>query len=109
MLNQWLKGLKFMGRKSYDIEKNTGLSPLAKEYIKLVVTEQLSGVQEEIKAVFSELKVAISSTDNGSALNKRMDDIVSKIDYLEKRYKEDDKFTLTKAKMINFIEEQDIK
>jgi len=98
-----------MARKSYDIEKNTELKPLAKEYIKLVVAEQLDILHEEIKAIFSELRIAISNSTVNVGLDTRMDDIVSKIDYLEKRYKEDDKFTLTKAKMINFIEDQGIK
>lgn len=109
MLYRWVRGIKNMVKKSYEIEKNTELNALAKEYIKLVVSEHIEKMQEEFRVIFSELRIAISKNSNDQGYDKRMDDIVSKLEYLEKRYKEDDKFTLTKAKMINFMEEQGIK
>ena len=38
----------------------------------------------------------------------KVDDNTKRIDKLEARYKEDDKFTLTRAKIINFLEENNI-
>jgi hypothetical protein len=38
-----------------------------------------------------------------------VDDLQKKMAYLEARYKEDDKFTLTKSKMINFMVQEGIK
>ena len=37
-----------------------------------------------------------------------VDDNAKRIDKLEARYKEDDKFTITRAKIINFLEENNI-
>ena len=39
---------------------------------------------------------------------QQVDDNAKRIDELEARYKEDDKFTITRAKIINFLEENNI-
>ena len=47
--------------------------------------------------------------DSSCSETMRVDDIIKRLDKIEKRYKEDDKFTLTRAKLITFIEDNDIR
>ena len=47
--------------------------------------------------------------DSSCSETMRVDDIIKRLDKIERRYKEDDKFTLTRAKLITFIEDNDIR
>ena len=98
-----------MAVKSYQIEKNTSLEPLAKDYIKALINEKMAGHQEEVKLLFTELKALISDSNMTCSCTPQVDDLQKKMAYLEARYKEDDKFTLTKSKMINFMVQEGIK
>jgi len=98
-----------MAIKSYQIEKNISLEPLAKDYIKALVNEKMDALQEEVSGHFTELKALIATSNMTCSCTPQVDDLVKKMDYLEARYKEDDKFTLTKSKMINFMVQEGIK
>ena len=98
-----------MAVKSYQIEKNISLEPLAKDYVKALVNESMDGLKEEVKLHFTELKALIADSNMTCSCTPQVDDLQKKMAYLESRYKEDDKFTLTKAKMIKFMVEEGIK
>jgi len=95
--------------KSYQLEKNTNFSAIDKDYIKSLVGEKTATLEVDVKSILTELKAMISALGQTCPCTSAVDDLVKRMNYLEQRYKEDDKFTLTKAKMINFMAQQEFK
>jgi|Laugrefa1bdmlbdn_1035148.scaffolds.fasta_scaffold00537_7 hypothetical protein len=79
------------------LESMSGLTPTGRMYIKALIQEAIAGIPQQSPQ---------SSTCEHCATIQTLSDTVA---YLEKRYKEDDKFTLTKAKLLMFIEEHGVK
>ena len=79
------------------LESMSGLTPNGKTYVKALISEAVESIpqQQPQNAQCSQCAVVQS--------------LVDRVAYLEKRYKEDDKFTLTKAKLLMFIEEHGVK
>ena len=95
-----------VAKKSNQLAKNSGLSGLGKDYIKALIDERLEvhdrGVDAKGQKV--EMKNDKTSSSCGCNCKTNVDDLKSEIDILKSRYKEDDKFTLTRAKLIQFME-----
>ena len=94
--------------KKEEVEKNTGLSQLDKKYIDLAIKEQVNLLRDNIKLELIDLYSKANAKNMVCNNQPKVDDNTKRIDKLEARYKEDDKFTLTRAKIINFLEENTI-
>ena len=94
--------------KKEQIEKNTNLSQLDKQYIDLVIKEQVNLLRDNIKLELIDMYAEANKKQINCNNQQLVDDNAKRIDKLEARYKEDDKFTITRAKIINFLEENNI-
>jgi hypothetical protein len=81
--------------RAYQLESASGLSPNARSYIKALI-------EEAIAAIPANKPSPPVQQDRSAALNLRISE-------LERRYAEDDRFTLTRAKLLMFIEANGIK
>ena len=84
------------------IEGSTNMTGIQRDWVKSYVAEVVAG---EIQKLKNELLEEISKSSpvadpRVSALEKSIQDILA-------RYEEDDKFTLTKAKLQRFLREMD--
>lgn len=85
------------------IEGSTNMTGIQRDWVKSYVAEVVAG---EIQKLKNELLEEISKSSSPvadprvSALEKSIQDILA-------RYEEDDKFTLTKAKLQRFLREMD--
>tara|TARA_B100001540_G_C15466251_1_gene487945 strand:- start:288 stop:584 length:297 start_codon:yes stop_codon:yes gene_type:complete len=96
--------------KSGQLEKPSKLEPLAKDYIKALIKEAVEALREELKTeiISSMAGRQIQEKGDTNADKLRMDDLESEIGKLWARYKEDDKFTMTRAKIVNWMEKNRI-
>ena len=95
-----------VAKKSNQIAPNSGLTGLGKEYVKALIEEYLEVHKTEIDAKVQNVEIQNNKTSSSCACNCKtnMDDLKSEIAILKSRYKDDDKFTLTRAKLIQFME-----
>ncbi len=94
--------------KKEQIEKNTNLSQLDKQYIDLAIKEQVNLLRDNIKLELIDMYAEANKKQINCNNQQLVDDNTKRIAKLEARYKEDDKFTITRAKIINFLEENNI-
>ena len=96
-----------MANKSNGLSPSTKLTPIDKEYIKALIDEAMDKLSQDVKNDLDSTKVELNtnkgSSDN-SKLEKKVDHIQSELDKLKIRYEKDDKYTMTKARIIDFIE-----
>ena len=96
---------------SKSLEPTIKLPKLDQQWVKELISECISQLREEIKTDLITMKSNLNKQKNDSSCSEtmRVDDIIKRLDKIERRYKEDDKFTLTRAKLITFIEDNDIR
>tara|TARA_B100000287_G_scaffold173619_1_gene163830 strand:+ start:2649 stop:2954 length:306 start_codon:yes stop_codon:yes gene_type:complete len=96
-----------MANKSNGLSPSTKLSPIDKEYIKALIDEAMEKLSQDVKNDLDSTKVELDPNKASSGkckCSKKMDDIQSELDKLKIRYEKDDKYTMTKARIIDFIE-----
>lgn len=91
--------------KAHQIEASTGLSPLAREWIRALVSEAAIAVEASIEDA-SASRARSSSVQPGR--DPRVDDLLSRIEYLERRAESDDRYSLTKGKIIALMKKHGI-
>lgn len=79
------------------LEAMSGLTQHGKSWVKAIVSEAISLIPKDRSEKQECSKCALVQS------------LEERVQYLEKRYKEDDKFALTKAKLLMFIEEHGVK
>ena len=84
--------------RAYQLESASGLSPNARSYIKALIEEAIAAIPANKPSPPAQQDRSAEVT----ALNLRISE-------LERRYAEDDRFTLTRAKLLMFIEANGIK
>ena len=96
---------------SKSLEPTIKLPKLDQQWVKKLISECISQLREEIKTDLITMQSNLNKQKNDSSCSEtmRVDDIIKRLDKIERRYKEDDKFTLTRAKLITFIEDNDIR
>ena len=79
------------------LESMSGLTPNGRAYIKALIQEAIAAIPQAAPQ--------FNACEHCATIQTLSDTVA----YLQKRYKEDDKFTLTKAKLLMFIEEHGVK
>ena len=82
------------------------LSGSQREYIRAVANYAAKTAREELRTEFINL---LRKSNEPTVTDKKVEELIRRMDLLEVRYKEDDKFTLTSAKINALIEEKGIK
>ena len=88
------------------LEQASGLSPLAKDWIKALVREAVEEVWLNLPAKLPVPEAPKPTVD--AILKGRMDDITERVVQLEERYADSEKYALTKAKVIRLLKEEGI-
>lgn len=89
--------------KAKTIESLTNFSGLQKDWIKAVAREAAVAAVAEVRTEL--LGVFQNSSAGGDSQSKVYQDIVKRLDSVESRYVEDDKYTLTKAKLVRLMKQ----
>jgi hypothetical protein len=89
--------------KAYQLEPSTGLSPLARDWIKALVSETSADLHSCIGDATKTAAPPPSSTNDS-----RVDDLIRRIEYLERRAESDDRYVLTKGKIIELMKKHGI-
>jgi len=91
------------------LEQNTGLSPTARNWIKTLINEAIDrGIADAITSRPQQRSGPVENTENYGLLKDRVDDIVKRLDYIEHVYDEDQRYSLTKAKVIALLKKEGI-
>lgn len=85
------------------IEGSTKLTGIQRDWVKSYVEEV---VKEEIAKLRAELLEAMNGIGTDPDVKTKLNNALTRIGDLENRYSEDDKFTLTRAKLLRFMKEQ---
>lgn len=88
--------------KAAQLEANTGLPPLARDWIKAIVAETAATTTGNIQQHISE------TAPQKCSCSGLVDDLLRRIEYLEHRADADDKYVLTKGKLIEFMKKSGI-
>lgn len=89
--------------KAYQLEPTTGLSPLARDWIKALVSEASTDLHRCIHDASPANTPAAPPTQD-----PRVDDLLRRIAYLESRIESDDRYALTRAKIIALMKKHGI-
>lgn len=85
------------------IEGSTKLTGIQRDWVKAYVDEV---VKEEVAKLRKELIEAMNGIGTDTEARDKVDGALTRIADLENRYSEDDRFTLTRAKLLRFMKEQ---
>tara|TARA_R100001460_G_scaffold3484_8_gene10557 strand:+ start:847 stop:1134 length:288 start_codon:yes stop_codon:yes gene_type:complete len=85
------------------IEGSTKLTGIQRDWVKAYVEEV---VKEEIAKLRAELLEVMNGIGTDPDVKTKLNNALTRIGDLENRYSEDDKFTLTRAKLLRFMKEQ---
>lgn len=89
------------------LEQASGLSPLARDWIKALVDEAVEKVFRDLPNHIPELPAPTVQVDQ--VLKGRVDDLAERFLILEKRYDDSETYALTKAKVIALLQREGIK
>lgn len=84
------------------LEPTTGLAPNARTWIKTLVEERL------IRGISALQATIPAPTPSSCNCQGRVDDLLKRIEYLEQRQETDERYALTKAKVIALLEKHGI-
>lgn len=88
------------------LEPATNFTPLQKQWIKTLVEEVAAQVSKEINTKVSQeiskVAASVSASNHGDA------DIAERLSNLEQRYIEDDKYSLSRAKLVRLMKQMGI-
>lgn len=90
--------------KAAQLESMAGLPPLARQWIKALVEEAV----DSIKIPASTQSQAPANSNIGADLKSRVDDLAARIKYIEDVYDEDQRYALTKGKVIALLKKHGI-
>ena len=90
--------------KANQLEQASGLSPLARDWIKALVNEAADRVISQIPKHVPKPAPQAPTTDQ--VLKGRVDDLVARLEYLEKRYDDSETYSLTRAKVIALLKKE---
>jgi hypothetical protein len=93
------------GPKALQLESSTGLPPLARQWIKALVAENAALIRETVEA---DIARAASAAQSLPARDPRVDDLLNRIEYLERRAESDERYVLTKGKIIELMKKHGI-
>jgi hypothetical protein len=92
--------------KAVQLESMSGLPPLARQWIKALVEEAVEQVAS--KAASAPTASAPAQPTKDVDLINRVDDLSRRIKYIEDVYDEDQKYSLTKGKVIALLKKHGI-
>lgn len=84
------------------IEGSTKFTGIQRDWVKAIIAET---VASEIAVLKANLLESIEQNKNCSCANL-IDEVITRLTKVEERYEEDDKFSLTRAKLLRFMKEQ---
>jgi hypothetical protein len=88
------------------LEPTTNFTPLQKQWIKTLVEEAVSQASKELSAKISteigKISASVSAANHGDS------DIAERLSALEARYIEDDKYSLSRAKLVRLMKQMGI-
>ena len=88
------------------LEPTTNFTPLQKQWIKTLVEEVAAQVSKELNTKISQeiskVAASVSASNHGDA------DIAERLSNLEQRYIEDDKYSLSRAKLVRLMKQMGI-
>ena len=91
--------------KAIQLEGLSGLDPLAKDWIKALVSEAETRIVEKLTAQMSVPKKSTPTNPDGN-LKERMDDLTKRFDYLERQYDVSEKYSLTRSKVLALLKKE---
>lgn len=91
--------------KAVQLEGISGLDPLAKDWIKALVSEAETRIIEKLTAQMSVPQKSTPVNPDGN-LKERVDDLTTRFDYLERQYDESEKYSLTRSKVLALLKKE---
>jgi len=92
--------------KAIQLEGVSGLDPLAKDWIKALVSEAETRIIETLSAKMP--APAVPTNVATCNCKDRVDDLVERFDYLERQYDESEKYSLTRAKVVALLKKEEL-
>jgi hypothetical protein len=83
-----------------ELEKLAEFTPAQRDYIKALIREALLPIYTENRNIRAEI-----AAERKSPSEQRMSELRNDVNWLRQRYTDDDKYTLTRAKLVTFMKQ----